>query len=161
MPQGGNNNTGVQALQTTGRFEELILKAFARNENELAVDAFLINEANGEIIAQAGGGSEFTIVQVTIINNRDSQVHVMCPYLYEDYEDGQLVEAYAFGYYNMGAHQTAMLPAILWNGAGSVMIQTSAHSGIQDYTYTEDMEDLGSGLLIIHGSGTITINTDK
>lgn len=104
---------------------------------------------NGEEYGGGGGGSsDFTTAQVTLIigSNADASVEGACIL-----EDGGV--EYLDTAYPVAANTTSVIPAVLYKGEGTVMIQTSA-----TITVDGDIQQMAPNAYIITGDGTITLS---
>ena len=118
---------------------------------DLATDevrkAVIIDAHDVETPICGGGGSDFTTAQVTITNNSDDSIIVICPTAID--ADN---ESLAYGAVSLNANETAIVTMIIYKGKG--IVRTEGFGLISDVTGDIVLEPTRA---IVSGDGSITI----
>ncbi len=145
-------------------YDEIFLNAIATKRGGGDIDLPLPNTREqaylgkiAESITGGGGGgdSDFSIANVTFVNTYSGLVHLGGPVVFEENEIGEGAPALAFDLSNspIMPNETVTRKIPLYKGSAGI---TSANNNFT-FATTGDIEAGGPGLLLVTGSGTITI----
>ena len=109
--------------------------------------AVIIDADDVETPICGGGSSDFTTAQVTMTNNSNHSITVICPIAIDT--DNEL---FAYGAISLTANETSIVTMILYKGKG--IVSTEGASRISDVTGDIVLEPTRA---IVTGNGSITI----